>query len=444
MPRLTWLWPNGTFAPFDALMDWTPIGGAGGRFDFPWHEGLIDGGETPLSLSLRFGGTTIYPGAIVGADPAATAQGNSASGPITVSDAPVVSDAAVLATNAVSSSEFPLATPSVTAPTLYVHQNDTGGSATAAITVSNIAPPDEGYENLLADVVNFDGSVTAASGATGDIAPGASDSTSLTATLPTSNLGPWSGDVDVAVFSDGTGIDSSGTTALGTISVAVTIDVDQYAVAAIQQTAGNGTLLPTGVASIYSLDLGATLLNGTPLTAGLEVLNDVLGTADQLNGGFSIAGAPEFDNSGFDPFQDVASQQADSAPAVVLSSGTVGAFIETIILNPTGSNPSGYSAALGPETVTITGTVLPASTPTPAPAPPEPEATAWGDVHLTTFDGVYYNFQAAGEYVLTRSTVAGDTFQVQARLAAVRRQFLGRPCRPRSAPRSAATTWSSR
>jgi hypothetical protein len=39
-----------------------------------------------------------------------------------------------------------------------------------------------------------------------------------------------------------------------------------------------------------------------------------------------------------------------------------------------------------------------------------------GDVHLTTYDGLYYNFQAAGEFILAKSTQPGDTFQVQIRL----------------------------
>lgn len=39
-----------------------------------------------------------------------------------------------------------------------------------------------------------------------------------------------------------------------------------------------------------------------------------------------------------------------------------------------------------------------------------------GDVHLTTFDGLHYDFQAAGEFVFTRSERAGDSFQIQARL----------------------------
>ena len=42
--------------------------------------------------------------------------------------------------------------------------------------------------------------------------------------------------------------------------------------------------------------------------------------------------------------------------------------------------------------------------------------TAQGDVHITTYDGLYYNFQAEGEFVLTKSTAANDSFEVQVRL----------------------------
>jgi RHS repeat-associated protein len=40
-----------------------------------------------------------------------------------------------------------------------------------------------------------------------------------------------------------------------------------------------------------------------------------------------------------------------------------------------------------------------------------------GDVHLTTFDGLHYDFQAEGEFVLAKSLFPGDSFQVQARLS---------------------------
>lgn len=40
---------------------------------------------------------------------------------------------------------------------------------------------------------------------------------------------------------------------------------------------------------------------------------------------------------------------------------------------------------------------------------------AGGDPHITTFDGVGYSFHALGEFVLARSAVAGDPFEVQIR-----------------------------
>ena len=219
--------------------------------------------------------------------------------------------------------------------------------------------------------------------------------------------------------SDGTGIDSSGTTSLGIGYVQAAIDVNQYAVAAMQEISGNGTMVPTGVATKYSLDLGTVAQYATPLGANLAVLNDVLGQADLLAGSFSISGAPEFTNAGFGAFgpgteiAGLAAQQEDTDPVVVLSSATVGVFTETLTLNASGYNPddpSGY--ALTPETVTITGTVVAA----PAPTPAARVSDAWGDVHLTTFDGLYYNFMAAGEFVLSESTIPGDTFEIQARM----------------------------
>ena len=40
----------------------------------------------------------------------------------------------------------------------------------------------------------------------------------------------------------------------------------------------------------------------------------------------------------------------------------------------------------------------------------------WGDAHLTTYDGLHFDFQAEGEFVVSRATRPGDSFQVQARL----------------------------
>jgi von Willebrand factor type D domain/PEP-CTERM motif len=44
--------------------------------------------------------------------------------------------------------------------------------------------------------------------------------------------------------------------------------------------------------------------------------------------------------------------------------------------------------------------------------------TVVGDPHFTTYDGLHYDFQAAGAFVLTRSTVPGNSFDVQIRTRA--------------------------
>ena len=97
---------------------------------------------------------------------------------------------------------------------------------------------------------------------------------------------------------------------------------------------------------------------------------------------------------------------------ISLNTGTIGVFTETVVLDPTDTNPSGYSAVQSDITLQVTGTIV---APPPPPPPPLPIGIAWGDVHLTTFDGLYYNFQAEGEFTLAKSTRSGDSYDVQIR-----------------------------
>jgi von Willebrand factor type D domain len=130
-------------------------------------------------------------------------------------------------------------------------------------------------------------------------------------------------------------------------------------------------------------------------------------------GGFSSYGSSQFVNNGLTSFNGLAPGAGDVLPEIELQTNELGYFDETITVYPTDSNNTGYNAALTPVTIDVMGTV----TAPPAPPPPAvPTADVWGVGHFVTFDGLYYNFDAAGEFVLTKSTVGGDTFQVQARL----------------------------
>ncbi len=180
--------------------------------------------------------------------------------------------------------------------------------------------------------------------------------------------------------------------------------------ALIQELSGSGSL--TGSGTSYTLNLGSAVQNGNPLFANLGIENGATVPADNLSGLFTINGQPEYFNSGFDPFSNIAPGAADSEPVITLNTGTIGVFTETVVLDPTDTNASGYSAVQSDVTVTVTGTIV---APPPPPPPPVPTAIAWGDVHLTTFDGLYYDFQAVGEFTLAKSTVAGDSYDVQIR-----------------------------
>ena len=188
------------------------------------------------------------------------------------------------------------------------------------------------------------------------------------------------------------------------------------AVALFEKLSGNGVLSLTQAPRTFLLDLGATTLHGPSLTAGLGVLNAAAAPADLLNGDFLITAPSVFSNAGFTPFAAIAAGAADTGLAVSLGSERLGEFTETILLNPVDARTDGVTTPLEQQTLIVTGRVVPGPPPDVAP-PTGPTAIGWGDVHMSTFAGLSFTFQAAGEFVLAQSTVDGNTFQVQARLA---------------------------
>jgi hypothetical protein len=308
-------------------------------------------------------------------------------------------------TVAVSGSVFREAQASTKPISETVHVDDPG---TATLDVANIAAADGYSEDLTASVSGTTGDV-GAEGASGEIAPAADSGTELQATFSTAQAGVIAGTVALSLASDGgTGagaVDGLGETALAPQAVAVNVTVDNYAKAALVSHAGDLTAGAT--ANSFVLDLGTVQLDSTPVSIDLATLNSAAGPADALNGTYAFSGDPDFVNAGFSAFTGDAAGQSDAGGTVSLETRQAGTFTETLTLTPTGANPSGYLGALPTQTVTITGTVARGAT-----------GAGTGDVHIETFDGLRYDFQAVGDFILAESKAAVPTFAVQIRATA--------------------------
>ena len=296
----------------------------------------------------------------------------------------------------VSGRVYRTATVSIAPVVVNVHVGDPG---TAKVTVSNTAAADGYSESLIALLASETAGLSSLSMApTGDITAGAS--TALGLSFSTATAGTITGTATVALTSDGGAIDGLGTTALPDVTVPVTVNVANYAQAGIA-TQG-GTLLAGPTDGSYVLDLGTTTEGAGSLSADLSLLNESGGPSDLLGGSFIVTGGSAFTNTGFGPAASLAAGGTADAGTISLSTATPGAFSETIVLTPTDTSVAGINMVRSTETITVNGTIT-------------PTGTAQGDVHLVMFDGLHYDLQGEGDYVLARSTVAGDSFSVQMR-----------------------------
>jgi hypothetical protein len=235
-------------------------------------------------------------------------------------------------------------------PDAIVHVGDV---LAETLAITNTAAADSYSENLIATVAGTTGGI-AAQGTTGDIA--AQGAGSITIGISTASAGTIAGSVTLGLQSDGMGIDGFAPTDIGTQIVAVNATVNNHAMAALEEVSGGGTWLKKSDTS-YTLSLGTFALGADPVTVALGVLNAAPVQADLLAGSFTISGSNKFTLTGFDAFSGLGAGAADTAPMVTLGTAAGGTFTETIILNPTGSNASGYEEALAPVKLTITGTV---------------------------------------------------------------------------------------
>ncbi len=173
-----------------------------------------------------------------------------------------------------------------------------------------------------------------------------------------------------------------------------------------------GTFTQSG--NNYTLNLGDVTLGESLSALQFAVTNGAGALGDSLMGSFTWPTVAGFTvsvdgntTSGASLAAAIAPLSSDDGLTVTTVQDKFGPQDEVITFNPVDTNASGYSAPLSPVTLTITDTLQ---------TPPDITSEAYGDVHILTYNGLEYDFQAAGQFILAESTVAGDSFDIQLRL----------------------------
>lgn len=194
------------------------------------------------------------------------------------------------------------------------------------------------------------------------------------------------------------------TMAIGTLDSTVPVrGVD--ASPTISLGGGIGTL--TGSGSSYVLDFGTIGADGIPATA-LNILDATPSYGDQLGGTFTTSGTGMVFGS-IGAFSSVAPGNSTSVTFDPVH--TIGTEVGTLVLAPTETNASGFSAVLPNVTIVATATVVPA---TAMPAPEPATLTEVGRIggHLSGPISFTNTSVAGSDTLLTKVTDTGGNVTV--------------------------------
>ncbi len=189
-------------------------------------------------------------------------------------------------------------------------------------------------------------------GATG-LAGGQTNSAALNVAMNTGSAGTFNGNVNFAAASHDSELTDL---ALAQVAVAVSGQVNNYATSAFVFGNGAGTFSQNG--SIYTLDFGTVFQGSGLLDTTLFAENGALGPADLLDGSFNFLDGMDFGESGFNPFTNLAAGQQTNALLLALNTASLGMISDDIVLDGTGHNASGYSAAVGDITLIVRANVI--------------------------------------------------------------------------------------
>jgi hypothetical protein len=252
---------------------------------------------------------------------------------------------------------FNYATASTVAPVNFgiVH---VGQSLSKAISVTNKAAAGKYSENLDASFSGTSANFTG-SGSISELLAGKANASALAVTISAATAGTISGAATLGLISDGKNIDALGTTALTGETIGLTGTVNNYATATVETISGGASL--TGTGNTITLNFGSLTKGSAAAKENIGILNSATGPADNLSGSFSLSGTTGFVNGGFGAFAGEAAGSADTSPTITFTTGSLGVHTETIVIDATGSNASGYKGTLTPETLIVTGTITAAA-----------------------------------------------------------------------------------
>lgn len=221
-----------------------------------------------------------------------------------------------------------------------------------AVPVDNTAAADGFSEALDGSFSENSGAVTG-SGSFSALAPGATSNAPLI-TLDTSTAGSKSGTATLALISNGTGSSGLENATLTPQVITASAEVNHYAQPVFSKDSGASEL--TGGGNAYLIDFGRRTIGESPPSVTLRLTNAAPAPADTLAGDYA-SDAPDFQLSGFGAFAGVDAGQHLTDLVIGLKTENLGTFSQTITLNSQSQNESGYSGALEPIVLTLTGEV---------------------------------------------------------------------------------------
>jgi hypothetical protein len=260
----------------------------------------------------------------------------------------------------VQGSVFRLAVASAPASVDFGIRHVGDAAPSQSLTLSNTAVDDGFSERLNATIGNATGGITTNAGSISQLAPGVSDTSSLSVGMNTATVGDKSGTATISLASDGTGTSGLSPLALTAKTVNVTGQVNHFAQPELFYKSGDATLTQIS-ATEYLLDFGKLVVDSGSFTVAFGIENFLLHSTfqDALGGSFLTSTVQNFALAGFAPFDGIAPGAVLDPDVTFETAGkALGLCTDSFSFTPTSRNASSVTG-LAPIQVEMRAQVVP-------------------------------------------------------------------------------------